>query len=93
MRAWGTPSAVADSGVATLSRLDDDQARAALLRCCGSRAWVESMLAHRPFEDATSLLRVGERIWWGLSEDAWLDYRLEHDPRFRAPAQRLRELR
>ena len=86
MRAWATPAAAAEPGVDTLSRLDDDQARAALLRCCGSRAWVESMLGHRPFEDASALLRVGERIWWGLSEDAWLEAFTAHPQIGEAPS-------
>jgi allantoicase len=71
LRAWGTPTPAPDAGLDTLNRLDADEARAAFLRCCGARGWAESMVAHRPFEDAAALVRTGERIWWSLGEQAW----------------------
>jgi allantoicase len=73
LRAWGAPVPAVDPGLDTLNRLDADDARATFLRCCGSRAWAESMTAHRPFEDAAALLRTGERVWWQLGEDAWME--------------------
>ncbi len=80
MRAWGTPALAIESGLDTINQLDDDQARAAFLRCCGSRLWAETMTARRPFEDATALLRQGERTWWSLREDAWLEAFAAHPP-------------
>ncbi|NLG61550.1 MAG: 2-oxo-4-hydroxy-4-carboxy-5-ureidoimidazoline decarboxylase [Candidatus Cloacimonetes bacterium] len=46
-----------------------DAAHAALLRCCGSQAWARAMVAARPFEDATALRRIAERVWWSLGEN------------------------
>ena len=80
MRAWGTPARAVELGLDTINQLDDDQARAAFLRCCGSRLWAEAMTGRRPFEDTTALLRQGERTWWGLREDAWLEAFAAHPP-------------
>ena len=68
LRAWGTISPDVPAGLAALDAMSTDDARAALRRCCGSRAWVEQMIQARPFEDASALLRIGERIWWSLTE-------------------------
>ena len=68
LRAWATLSADVPAGLAALDAMSIDDARAALRRCCGSRAWVEQMVHARPFEDAAALLRIGERIWWSLTE-------------------------
>ncbi len=68
LRAWGylTPEVV--PGLARLNALPVDEARAALARCCGSKAWVDAMLAHRPFADRAALLRTAEAAWWALGE-------------------------
>ena len=68
LRAWGTLTPDVPAGLASLDAMSTDDARAALRRCCGSRAWVEQMIQARPFEDASALLRIGERIWWSLTE-------------------------
>jgi len=68
LRAWATLGAEVPAGLAALDAMSTDDARAALRRCCGSRAWVEHMVHARPFEDAASLLRIGERVWWSLTE-------------------------
>ena len=86
MRAWGLPAPEADAGLATLNQLDGDEIRAAFLRCCGSRAWAEAMVGHRPFEDTAALLRLGERVWWRLGEDAWLEAFAAHPRIGEAPA-------
>jgi allantoicase len=86
LRAWGVPGGAADDGLDTLNRLDADEARAAFLRCCGSRAWAEAMVGHRPFEDAAALLRIGERVWWRLGEDAWHEAFTAHPKIGEAPA-------
>ncbi len=49
-----------------LNALDESDARAALLRCCGSRRWVEQMLAARPFAADAGVLAAAERVWWSL---------------------------
>jgi len=63
-----------ESGIARrLDALPEEKARGALLRCCGSRRWVEAMLALRPFEEDRALLEEAERVWWALPEGDWLE--------------------
>ena len=52
---------------------DESVARAALLRCCGSKRWAEAMLAQRPFADRPALLSMAEAVWWRLPPDDWLE--------------------
>ena len=64
-----------------LSRLNDRpaaEARAELLRCCGSSAWVEALLARRPFADASSLYAVAESVWWDLEPADWREAFAHH---------------
>ena len=42
------------------------EARATLLRCCGSGRWVDAMLARRPFASTEALLTAAEVAWAGL---------------------------
>jgi 2-oxo-4-hydroxy-4-carboxy-5-ureidoimidazoline decarboxylase len=57
--------------VAVFNAMPPDDARAALLRCCGSRRWAEGMLARRPFASPTELFAAGYEVWSGLGrEDA-----------------------
>ena len=46
-----------------LDALPREQAAEALLRCCGSRRWVEAMLAARPFASDAAVFAAAERIW------------------------------
>lgn len=63
----------ADGIARHLNALDESDARAALLRCCGSRRWVEQMLAGRPFGDDARLFAAAERVWWSLETDDRLE--------------------
>jgi len=56
-----------------LNALAEPDARAALLRCCGSRHWVEQMLAGRPFGDDAALFAAAERAWWSLEPSDCLE--------------------
>lgn len=56
-----------------LSDLPDDEARAALLACCGSARWAERMLSQRPFRDRDDVFDSADRIWWDLAEADWLE--------------------
>lgn len=53
--------------VEEFDRLPADEARAALARCCGCAAWVERMVARRPFLDTTRLLGSAHTFWMGLT--------------------------
>jgi 2-oxo-4-hydroxy-4-carboxy-5-ureidoimidazoline decarboxylase len=59
--------------VASLNAMPSEDARAALLRCCGSRRWVEGIVARRPFASAAELFAAADEAWAGLGRDDWLE--------------------
>lgn len=63
-----------------INRLDEEAFRAELHRCCGSRSWVEMMLARRPFTDDAALSRAAEEIWFSLTKADWLEA-FSHHPK------------
>ncbi|MGH7699341.1 MAG: 2-oxo-4-hydroxy-4-carboxy-5-ureidoimidazoline decarboxylase [Gemmatimonadales bacterium] len=71
---------------AFLNALPPDAARAALTRCCGSRRWVEAMLAARPFPNDAALRDTADRAWWALDRRAWLEA-FAHHPRIGEPGR------
>jgi allantoicase len=75
-----SPRADAGEGLAKLNALPEKKARAALLACCGSRAWAQGMAAARPFSSAAELLESADRIWSGLDKKEWLAA-FRHHPR------------
>ena len=54
-----------------LNLLQRDAAEAALLACCGSRAWARQMAAARPFAHEAALFEAADRIWWNLAPADW----------------------
>ncbi len=56
-----------------LNAADGAVARAALLRCCGSKKWTERILERRPFHDHDTLLSIAESVWWTLDPSDWLE--------------------
>jgi 2-oxo-4-hydroxy-4-carboxy-5-ureidoimidazoline decarboxylase len=57
-----------------LTRLNERpavEARAELLRCCGSSRWAQAMTARRPFGDPRALFAAAEEVWWGLEPSDW----------------------
>ena len=69
----GTANGGTDGHVGRLNRLTGEEARAALLDCCGSARWAREVAALRPFRDVGSLLHAGERIWFALGRVDWLE--------------------
>jgi hydroxyisourate hydrolase len=63
-------------------------ARAALLRCCGSRRWVEGMLAARPFPDSASVYTTAEQVWGALGREDHLEA-FSHHPQIGADPDEL----
>lgn len=62
-----------DDALARLNGLPPDEARDALRACCASTAWVDAMVAARPFTDRSSLRSFAERSlraldWAGIRE-------------------------
>jgi OHCU decarboxylase len=59
--------------IGKLNRLPADEARAALLACCGSARWASEVAALRPFWDVGQLLNIGRRVWNELPREDWLE--------------------
>ena len=63
-----------------LDALPGPDARAAFLRCCGSRSWAEAMLSGRPYRDEPTLLAAAGRAFAALGREDWLEA-FSHHPR------------
>ena len=66
--------------VEELDRLPPADAADALRACCGASAWVERMVARRPFETLGELLRASDEVCGELSPTDWLEA-FAHHPR------------
>ena len=73
-RVFGRAAQAADrlTGIARLNQLSRKQAGAALYDCCGSKKWVEQVLAGRPYADASALLDYAEESFASLGGKDWL---------------------
>lgn len=69
----GTAGEESGGNVGRLNSLPAEEARAALLDCCGSTRWAREVAALRPFRDVDALLAAGERVWFGLDREDWLE--------------------
>jgi len=56
-----------------LNTMSADEAEAALLACCGSRAWTRRMAEARPFQNQAELLQTADDLWWSLAPEDWLE--------------------
>ena len=56
-----------------LNSLPAAEARAELLKCCGSTRWAAGVAARRPYASAEELEETADRVWWGLSAEDWLE--------------------
>jgi 2-oxo-4-hydroxy-4-carboxy-5-ureidoimidazoline decarboxylase len=63
-----------------LNQLPADEAREALLRCCGASRWVDAMAARRPFPSAEALFAAADEVWAGLGSADWREA-FAHHPR------------
>ena len=70
----------ASAGVSAFDALPDHEAALLLESCCGSHAWVQGMLAHRPFGTVVRVLNEADEIWWSLEPDDWREA-FDHHPR------------
>lgn len=62
-----------ESSLEWLNALPESQATTELLKCCGSRAWAQQMVATRPFETAEHLRAKADDIWSSLEPGDWLE--------------------
>jgi allantoicase len=81
-RVFGRMAQAADrlTGIPRLNQLGRKQAAEMLYDCCGSRKWVEQVLARRPFADASALLDAAEDAWSSLGRQDWLAIFRTHPP-------------
>jgi OHCU decarboxylase len=63
----------AASGLDALNRLDDVTLARQLHRCCGSSAWVQGILAARPFRTHFDLRDAADRVWQALLPIDWME--------------------
>jgi 2-oxo-4-hydroxy-4-carboxy-5-ureidoimidazoline decarboxylase len=73
-----------------LNALSSGDAAAALVRCCGSSRWVESMLARRPFASTETLLSAADEVWFALHKADYLEA-FSHHPQIGADLAKLRQ--
>lgn len=59
--------------VKLINELSVNELRNELLRCCGSRRWVEGLAARRPFKDSEELFNVSDQLWFALEKSDWLE--------------------
>jgi allantoicase len=73
-RVFGRAAQAADglTRIARLNQLSRKQVSSALFACCGSKKWVELVLAHRPFADNSALLDSAEEAFETLGRKDWL---------------------
>jgi 2-oxo-4-hydroxy-4-carboxy-5-ureidoimidazoline decarboxylase len=50
-----------------------DEARDLLRSCCGASAWIERMVARRPFGSHDALMAAAREEWFGLQRSDWLE--------------------
>ncbi len=77
------------SAAAILDAMSDEEARAALSRCCGAHRWIDGMLARRPFSNDAALFAAAHEIWATMSRDDILEA-FAHHPRIGADIDSLR---
>jgi 2-oxo-4-hydroxy-4-carboxy-5-ureidoimidazoline decarboxylase len=61
-----------------LSAVPPDEARALLRGCCGSRRWVDGMMACLPFASDDALIVAARQVWFALSAEDWQEAFSEH---------------
>jgi 2-oxo-4-hydroxy-4-carboxy-5-ureidoimidazoline decarboxylase len=57
-----------------------DEARDLLRRCCGASAWIEHMVARRPFASREALIAAARDEWFALEQSDWLEA-FSHHPK------------
>jgi 2-oxo-4-hydroxy-4-carboxy-5-ureidoimidazoline decarboxylase len=63
-----------------LNALSAAEAGEAFARCCGARAWVERMVARRPYVNVGHLMGIARAYWMALGPADWREA-FAHHPR------------
>lgn len=53
--------------------LSEEEAKAELLKCCGSKRWAQLITEDRPFKSLDELLQASDRAWANLAPADWLE--------------------
>lgn len=61
------------STLLALNSIPANSAEEEFLKCCGSRNWAAQLVAARPFDSPSDLSAKGDRIWWSLGPQDWLE--------------------
>jgi allantoinase len=70
----GTASGrILHGGLHRLNTVTAEEARSALLKCCGSQKWAAAMERHRPFATVTALLEEANHIWNEVGDEDRLE--------------------
>ena len=64
----------------TINCWNEETAREALTRCCGSGRWVDAMIHRRPFATIEELYQGANDIWSSLNAGDWLEA-FSHHPK------------
>ena len=87
LRLWGTR---AKEPHALLNALSIDDARAALLRCCGATRWAAWLLTQRPFASTEALFKAAAGVWTQMEKSDMLEA-FAHHPEIGSDIASLRE--
>ncbi|MCY1020533.1 2-oxo-4-hydroxy-4-carboxy-5-ureidoimidazoline decarboxylase [Pyxidicoccus sp. MSG2] len=68
------------SALERLNKLLASEARAELMRCCGSSRWADGMVRARPFQDAEHLFAEAAWLWKQTGPEDWREA-FTHHPR------------
>lgn len=60
-------------GLDSLNQMPPDEAKVALLRCCGSHTWAIHLIEKRPFRSVGGLHHAARQVWLDLAESDWLE--------------------
>ena len=56
-----------------LNSMPYEEAVKALLQCCGSNRWAETIANARPYASVETLVANASNTWWSLDRDDWLE--------------------
>ena len=52
-----------------LNNMEQGQLKEMLSQCCGSKAWVNKMVANFPVNDKNTLIRIADKAWFTCKEE------------------------
>ena len=71
-----------------INDLAPQEAKAALMRCCGSQRWAQRMVLARPFASEAGVYKCAQELWGALSKEDFLEA-FSHHPQIGASREAL----